>query len=571
VRLRWSGRQLFAVLLVSIAVSTGFGVADASAHGATLSLRSRAIAAFRHDRALDTLHRQSHGRHGAKAHASIVGGTLTSVEQVPWQVAILAEFTYESKLYTLLCGGSIVRDMSHVLTAGHCAYNPKSHERLEASAFTVIAGASAITEKEILEGPTVQGSGVAAVRVHPDFEPDAVAGDPDDIAELELESPLQPSPQVSMIGLPSPGASPAEGESVVLSGFGGENPLTAERDGNLYSLGETLGFSRECGGDANAVFLCGSTPAGSACDGDSGGGLLAGNPQRLVGIIDTVALVEKQECAAGADNGFANVTAPEILDFAEGSESPPLAPRGHGAEIRGYIEVGKSLSCKPGTWSGAPTYTYAFVNGADGDVLQRGALTSYALTSADLGRTILCEVFAANEGGTGVGRTSALEPIAEAKPASPPPSSTSGSGSATAMSSAGEVPPASGVLGSAAEGASRSQIEAALGKALVPSGKSAKIASISRSGSTKVKFDAPEPGNVSVDWYRVGAGGKQVLVASGHAVFSKKGTALLTIQLTKAGRRALRGRARIALTAKGTFKPVGAPAVTVGNRFVLTR
>ena len=80
--------------------------------------------------------------------------------------------------------------------------------------------------------------------------------------------------------------------------------------------------------------------------------------------------------------------------------------------------VRETLSCEPGGWSNSPTFTYVFIDSNDGEVLQQGPSPTYTLTKADIGRSILCEVLAANAGGTGVGRTLALgvvqrNPLAE--------------------------------------------------------------------------------------------------------------------------------------------------------------
>ncbi len=493
---------------------------------------------------------------------------------------VFVEFEFEKKPFARLCGGSIVRDMSHVLTAGHCVYDPNTGEQLPASDFTVVAGVSSISEKEIAEGATSQAEKVSAARAHPyyDYLPGADTGTPDDVAELELTAPLQPTTAVGIVALPTASTLPAEGEDAVLSGFGEEDPANEEPDKNLYSLDEQLGFSRQCGGEANAVFLCASSPGGTACSGDSGGALIGGSPQQQIGVVDTVALVGGQRCTHGALNGFANVTAPEILDFVEGSEAPPVAPRGGGAVIRGFIEPGKSLTCERGSWSGSPTYTYAFVNSADGQVLQQGPAALYPLTSADIGRAILCEVSATNAGGTGIGRTPALPPIEAARTsAGAGPPLGSGGGPAPPPVAASPLP-GTGVLGSSTQSVSVSRVAALLKKALAPSGKLAKIASLTRSGSTTVTFAAPQAGSVSISWFLTGArassargaAAKRLLVAVGHKAFAKAGSGRIAIVLTSAGKRALRGRTHATLTANGMFRRAGASAVTVSKTFVLT-
>jgi len=268
--------------------------------------------------------------------------------------------------------------------------------------------------------------GLAAdLRVHPFYSYAAGAGAPDDVAVITLSEGLAlssaPGSAASSIGLIGAGAAPTEGARVNLTGYGLENPNALSPDGTLNSIGMTLGFSRGCGGEADAVFLCTTTSTGSACFGDSGSGLTtpAGTPA-LVGVMDTVTEISGEACRASSTNGFVNVAAPEIRDFVEGDPSPPQAPRGGGAiEVRGIPVVGHTLTCSAGGWSGEPAIVYSFIDGSSGQVLQSGESSTYELTASDVGRTILCEVQATNAGGTGAVRTSSLRAI-EAGQSSPP-------------------------------------------------------------------------------------------------------------------------------------------------------
>src|SRR5262249_10166836 len=145
-----------------------------------------------------------------RARAAIVGGTVASIEQVPWQVAVFGEFELAGKKVGILCGGSII-DLNHILTAGHCAVDPATASPLTAASFVVVAGASALTEKEIKEGPTVQARLVGSNRIHPDFDYAAGPGAPDDVAVLQLAEPLKASVAVQPIGLPTSASAPPEG------------------------------------------------------------------------------------------------------------------------------------------------------------------------------------------------------------------------------------------------------------------------------------------------------------------------------------------------------------------------
>ncbi len=579
---RWlRGLGVLAIVCLSLMASQPARAEGSSPKttASNLRARERALRAYRHDGALG-VHRGRRGAAVPLARSAIVGGALDSIQQVPWQVAVFAEFEAEGEAFSILCGGTII-DMSHILTAAHCAYNPANGQPMTPESFVVLAGASRITVEEIENGTTVEGRFVEGVRVHPDFDYAAGPGTPDDVAVLQLESPLLASSGVRQIGLPFSATPAREGTDAVLSGFGQEDPVTEEINGNLYSIGITLGSSRECGGNANALFLCGTSTDGTACNGDSGGALVAESSPTLIGVVDTVATVNHERCRDGAVNGFANLAAPEIRDFAEGNEDPPLAPQGGNGTISGVSRAGQSLRCEPGGWSNAPGFTYAFTDSANGAVLQQGPASRYALSASDVGRSIYCAIEATNAGGTGVGRTDTVGPISPALAVTPPPSA--GQSSGTSSNSGGSAGTSStgsnggqGVLGFTITTASPTAIAALLRRELTPDS-SAKIAKLLGSGGFTVTFKALEAGAGAIAWYQVPAGAllakksdpKSLLVASGRLTFPVAGTAKLKLKLTAAGKRLLKGKKRLKLIAKGTFTPPGGSAVTALKTFVL--
>jgi hypothetical protein len=370
------------------------------------------------------------GRRGGslRARAAVVGGSRISAEGAPWQVALFAvipvEVNGKKGVLEELCGGAIVGE-TQVLTAAHCLFNPVTGQPASPEDFLVEAGGSDFKEEE----PAEQNVIVESIRVHPYFNYAAGPGAPDDIAVLTLAKQLNlTGPAARAIGVVSAGPAPAEGAQASFSGFGLQNSSTEELNGKLYSLGMGVGLSEKCGGEADALFVCASAPAGSVCAFDEGGGLTStGATPTLLGILSTFEGRSKESCNDGSLASFVNLAAPEVRDFVESEALPPKAPRGGaGLNVAGVPEAGNALTCSAGSWSGEPTFTYAFIDSAEGQILQSGASPTYQLTAADVGRTILCQVQAANSGGTAVEQTTALRPIKAAP--TPPPSPPSGGG-----------------------------------------------------------------------------------------------------------------------------------------------
>jgi Trypsin len=341
-----------------------------------------------------------------RAHASIVGGSQIDVTQVPWQVFVLSVIPLgKEEGLLLLCSGSII-DETHVVTAGHCMFNPETGSRVPAEDVLVVAGTSDFAQYEAEE----QDMEVTSIRVHPRYEHALGAGAPDDIAVLQLAKSLTFNTFAQPIEMVADNTMLAEDTTVNLTGFGRETS-TGVSEGPLHSLGMTIGFSNRCGGEADAVFLCASSSDGSGCNGDSGSGLTYGSTPTLVGVMDTVEIISGEACRDGAVNGFVNVAAPEIRDFIEGNEDPPIAPRGGGISIRAVPRVGYTATCESGSWSGSPSFTYIFMSSADDEVLQSGPSPTYEFTKADAGLSVSCEVLASNAGGTGAVRTYGLPVI----------------------------------------------------------------------------------------------------------------------------------------------------------------
>ncbi|MDO8187606.1 trypsin-like serine protease [Conexibacter sp. JD483] len=340
---------------------------------------------------------------------AIVGGQQIPVTTAPWQVFVEAT---ASRTSVYDCGGSIL-NATTILTAAHCVIDPATGQRFTAARLTVLAGTATA------DGRSGVMRDVADIRIHPYYQAAAGRVAPDDVAVLTLSGSLAFSTAIQPIGLVAPGAYPAVGTATTITGFG-RQVAGGTPDRRLYALGTAIGDPLACGADANAIVLCVSSPAGSACEGDSGGPIVAGGV--LLGVASFVQLDGPTgECGVGSLNGYTNLAAPEIRAFVDGSSAPPQAPRGgRDVSARGVFQARQAVTCSAGTWNGAPAFAYAFVDTASGTLLQLSGSDTYSFTDGDVGRTVACEVRATNAGGTALTRTQASPPIAVA-PAPPAP------------------------------------------------------------------------------------------------------------------------------------------------------
>jgi hypothetical protein len=337
----------------------------------------------------------------------VLGGSEIDVRSAPWAVSIRQSYADHGAL----CSGSIV-DASHILTAAHCAFDRGSTIPAAASAFTVRAGVSNLVTP--LATDAVQDRAVSAVRVHPAYaNTDRV--EPDDVAVLTLATPLDlGGPAVRAIALPPADYRPAKGQAVTIAGFGIKNP-GGSTDGTLNTMNATLLDSSRCLprrlDPSNAVLLCSFSGTSSPCSGDSGSGLVVADPTPFV-----VGVTSGGSCSAGSTATFGNLISPELARFVEGADEPPLAPRQTGEPSlerpTSDPQVGQTVTCTPGDWSGGASFAYAFVDSRTDDVVRpSGPNPSYRLEAADTGHFVACRVFARTAGGTGVAESFPTPPV----------------------------------------------------------------------------------------------------------------------------------------------------------------
>jgi len=339
----------------------------------------------------------------------IIGGQEASIEQFPWQVYVQSEFEENGKAFIASCGGSIL-DATHILTAAHCTDAENTKIEHPAEDFLVVAGDSDIKSKS----STTQVVGVKIIRRDPLYNLSPIS---DDVAVLTLSEALTFSPAIQPISLVATGVTPAPGTSLNISGFGKvEGAEEAKPNTKLFSTTLTAISSdacREFVATNSAVLLCADSASSATCKGDSGGPLTEGSPAVQVGIVDFGA----KECPVGVPDVFTNVAAPEIRDFIEGSESPPVAARPTSPPVLkavGGAPVDFSpLTCEPGAWSGSPSFTYTFQEeNASAQVLQSGPGNVFTPPSTLVGIPLVCVVQASNPGGVTTFRSGTTPAIA---------------------------------------------------------------------------------------------------------------------------------------------------------------
>ncbi len=359
----------------------------------------------------------------------IINGKESSISEFPWQVWVLLR-NVEGEA---TCGGSILNSTT-ILTAAHCTdhdgtttpYTPTSKPPVtneEAEIFVVSGiskGLGFPSSGEFHPEPVENGQAilVKSVRRDPYY---AVSPEiKDDVAVLTLEKELkiEPAKDTATIPLVGAGDTPAPGTTLSISGYGKEEGKEGvNSNGNLYSTTLTAISSDACRAGVklnSAVLLCAVSPTSSTCQGDSGGPLTEGSPAVQVGIVDFGA----KECPVGVPDVFTNIAAPEIRDFIEGDETPPVAARltspAPALKSVGTTPVDFSpLTCEPGGWSGSPTFTYTIQEETSGAaVLQSGAGNIFTPPSSLVGTPLVCIVQASNPGGVSTERSATTAAIA---------------------------------------------------------------------------------------------------------------------------------------------------------------
>ena len=197
------------------------------------------------------------GREGDR----IVGGQVAAAEAFPWAVSIQLAWGFH------FCGGSLIHPQ-WVLTAAHC----------------MAWGRRVLRSKVKLGGHNLQGHMVtrkiAKIKIHIGYNSRT---NDNDIALIKLSRPVRLGGRVAAVCLPSPTSTWGEGTAEVeVAGWGhtthGGSTTPTLRSVTLNMVPREACRARYGGpGQGTEHMVCAGTKAGGkdACQGDSGGGLVA--------------------------------------------------------------------------------------------------------------------------------------------------------------------------------------------------------------------------------------------------------------------------------------------------------
>lgn len=359
----------------------------------------------------------------------IINGQVVSITQYPWQVYLVAN---EGGGVYGSCGGAILTATT-IITAAHCVTHEGTTTPLATASVEVVAGASEVLLAQGTARPaTRQVAAIASMRVDPLYVPEA-AHVKDDVAVVTLQSPLTLSTSVGTtpIALVAAGGTPAPGTMLTVTGYGRQNGAETpanQPNGTLDATAVTAISSDACRdnvGVNSAVLLCAVSASSATCQGDSGGPLVEGNPAVLVGLVDS----GPKECPVGQPDVFTSLAAPEVRGFVEGAATIPIAARLTSAPTMkslGAAPVDYSpLTCEPGSWSEAPSFTYIFqLENSTAKVLQSGPSNVFTPPPTTVGAPLVCIVEATNAGGVSTARSTTTPPVVA--DSSPPTSSITG-------------------------------------------------------------------------------------------------------------------------------------------------
>lgn len=208
----------------------------------------------------------------------IVGGQNAEQGEFPWQISLHA------KPHGHVCGASLISP-KWLVTAAHCVQDEGSLKLSQPGSWEVYLG---LHEQKKLES-SVQKRNLKQVIAHPNYNKFTFDND---IALMELDSPVTYSDFIKPICLPAPQHEFPPGQSVWITGWGatreGGSAAVVLQKASVRIINQAV-CNDLMGGQITSRMFCAGVLTGGvdACQGDSGGPLssLSGSRMFLAGVV----------------------------------------------------------------------------------------------------------------------------------------------------------------------------------------------------------------------------------------------------------------------------------------------
>ncbi|XP_057684920.1 suppressor of tumorigenicity 14 protein homolog [Corythoichthys intestinalis] len=194
----------------------------------------------------------------------IVGGQDAEAGEFPWQVSL------QTKRFGHLCGASLISP-GWLVTAAHCVQDDGRNKFHQPDTWFAYMGLH--TQRNI--GNTVEKRNIKRIIPHPNYNDYTFDND---IALMELESPVAYSDFIQPICLPAAQHDFPVGSTVTITGWGaqreGGTAATVLQKAQVRTINYTV-CDKLLGGQLTTRMMCAGILAGGvdACQGDSGGPL----------------------------------------------------------------------------------------------------------------------------------------------------------------------------------------------------------------------------------------------------------------------------------------------------------
>jgi secreted trypsin-like serine protease len=230
---------------------------------------------------------------------NIVGGTAATIDQYPWQAAIMS-----SDQNSQYCGGALVH-AQWVLTAAHCFVDDQNGDAI--TPVDQIGVALGRTDWTLNDGQFIL---IEQLILHPDYLGSGKASG--DVALLKLAQPATLGPNVAVIPMATAAdaAQTATGITAWVSGWG-NTTFNGTGSNTLLAVDVPILDNQACidaGFGVIASHLCaGGVENKDSCQGDSGGPLVVPNAQNNGSILAGVV-------SYGPDNGCGLAGIPGVYE-----------------------------------------------------------------------------------------------------------------------------------------------------------------------------------------------------------------------------------------------------------------